>query len=101
MTTSDNGATIVIGTGQVITVVLGGEGMLMWNRPRLTGSLAGVLQQLSGSGGYPSKAPGRARYRAVRVGTAEILSGTNARCLHTHPPCAIPQQLWRITVVVR
>ena len=101
VTTSDNGATVVAAPGQVLTVVLRGKGMLMWNRPRLTGSLAGVLRQLSGSGGYPSKAPARARYRAARSGTAEILSGTNARCLHTHPPCAIAQQLWRITVVVR
>jgi hypothetical protein len=101
VTTSDDGATVVVVPRQVITVVLGGQGMLRWNRPRLAGSVPGVLRQLSASGGYPSKAPARASYRAVRVGTAKIISGTNARCLHTHPPCEIAQRLWRVTVVVR
>ncbi len=101
ITTSDAGATVVLVPGQEITVVLGGQGILRWNRPRLAGSVPGTLQQLSASGGYPSAAPATASYRAVRHGTAGIISGTNARCLHAHPPCAIPQQLWRVTVVVR
>jgi hypothetical protein len=101
VTPSDGGATIVVVPRQVITVVLGGQGMLQWNPPRLAGSATGILRQLSGSGGYPTTAPARASYRAVRAGTAEILSGTNARCLHAHPPCEIAQQLWRVTVVVR
>jgi hypothetical protein len=101
VTTSDDGATVVVVRGQVITVVLGGQGMLRWNRPRLAGSVPVVLRQLSANGGYPSKASARASYRAVRAGTAEIFSGTNARCLHTRPPCEIAQRLWRVTVVVR
>ena len=100
VTRSDDGATVVLVPGQVITVVLAGQGMLLWNRPRLARSVAGVLRQLSASGGYPSEAPARASYRAVRVGPAEIISGTNARCLHTQPPCEIAQRLWRVTVVV-
>jgi hypothetical protein len=101
VTTWDDGATVVVVPGQVITVVLGGQGMLRWNRPRLAGSVPGVLRQLSASGGYPSTAPARASYRAVRAGTADIFSGTNARCLHTHPRCEIAQRLWRVSVVVR
>jgi len=101
VTTSGDGATIVVVPGQAINVVLGGQGILTWNRPRLAGSGPGVLRQLSASGGYPSKAPARATYRAVRAGTAEIFSGTNARCLHARPPCEIAQRLWRVTVVVR
>ena len=101
VTTSDDGATVVVVPGRVITVVLAGQGMLRWNQPRLAGSVPGVLRQLSASGGYPAKAPAQASYRAVRAGTAEIISGTNARCLHTHPPCEIAQRLWRVTVVVR
>ena len=101
ITTSDAGATVVLVPGQEITVLLGGQGMLKWNRPRLAGSVPGILQQLSASGGYPSMAPAAASYLAVRYGTAGIISGTNARCLHAHPPCTIPQQLWRVTVVVR
>jgi hypothetical protein len=91
----------VVAPGQAITVVLDAQGMLRWNRPRLAGSATGVLRQLSASGGYPSAAPAQASYRAVRVGTVAIFSGTNARCLHAQPPCAIPQRLWRITIVVR
>jgi hypothetical protein len=101
VTASDDGATVVVVPGQVVTVVLGGQGMIRWNRPRLDGSVPGVLRQLGATGGYPSKAPARASYRAVLAGTAEILSGTNARCLHTQPPCEIAQRLWRVTVVVR
>jgi hypothetical protein len=101
VTTSDDGATVAVVPGQVITVVLGGQGMLRWNRPRLAGSVPGALRQLSASGGYPSKAPARSGYRAVRTGMAEIVSGTNAQCLHTHPPCEIAQRLWRVTVFVR
>jgi hypothetical protein len=101
VTASDYGATVVVVPGQMITVVLARKGMLMWNRPRLAGSAPGVLRQLAATGGYPSKASARASFRAVRVGTAEIFSGSNARCLHAHPPCEIAQQLWRVTVVVR
>ncbi|MGN6795972.1 MAG: hypothetical protein ACTHJW_26605 [Streptosporangiaceae bacterium] len=101
VTTSDDGATVVLVPGQVISVVLRGQGVPMWNRPRLAGVVPGVLRQLSASGGYPSRAPGRADYRAVHPGTATILSATNARCLHAQPACAIPERLWRVTVVVR
>jgi hypothetical protein len=100
VTTSDDGATVVVAPGQVIAVVLGGHGMLMWDRPRVTGSAPAALRQFSASGGYPSAAPARASYRAVRAGTTDILSGTNARCLHARPPCEIAQRLWRITIVV-
>jgi hypothetical protein len=97
----DDGATVVVVPGQVITVVLTGQAMLRWDRPRLAGSGPGMLRQLSVSGGYPSAAPGRASYRAVRAGTADIFSSTNTRCLHTHPSCEIAQRLWRVSVVVR
>jgi hypothetical protein len=101
VTTSNDGATVVLVPGQVIIVVLGSQGMPEWNRPRLAGVVPGVLQQINASGGYPSTAPARATYRAVQAGTAEILSSTNARCLHTNPPCEIAQRLWRVTVTVR
>ena len=101
VTTSDDGATVVVAPGQTIAVVLDAQGMLRWNRPRLAGSAPGVLRQLSANGGYPSAAPAGANYRAVRAGTVAIISGTNTRCLHAQPSCAIPQRLWRITIVVR
>jgi hypothetical protein len=100
LTTADDAATVLAVPGQIITIVLDGQGMLRWNPPRLAGSAPAAMRQLSVSGGYPSKAPARASYRAVRAGTAEIIASTNARCLHTHPPCEIVQRLWRVTVDV-
>ncbi len=101
ITTTDDGATVVVAPGQLITVILSGQGMLRWNRPRLAPAAQGVLRQVSASGGYPSEAPARASFHAVREGTEAILSGTDARCLHAQPRCAIVQRLWRVTVVVR
>lgn len=101
VTTSDDGATVVVAPGQLITVVLSGQGVLRWNRPRLAQTALGVLRQVSASGGYPSQAPARASFHAVREGTEAIISSTDARCLHAHPRCAIVQRLWRVTVVVR
>ncbi|HEX6931702.1 MAG TPA: hypothetical protein VF162_06150 [Streptosporangiaceae bacterium] len=92
---------MVAARGQVINVILGAHGMLTWNPPRVAGSVPGVLRQLSAGGGYPAKGPARASYRAVAAGRVEILSGTNARCLHATPPCAIAQRLWRVIIVVR
>jgi hypothetical protein len=100
VTVSDSGATVVLKPGQVITVVLAGQGVLMWDRPRLSAPVPGVLRQLSASGGYPARAPARASYRAVRAGRAQIISSTDARCLHAHPACAIAQRLWQVTVIV-
>jgi hypothetical protein len=101
VTASDDGAKVVLVPGQVITVVLGGQSILGWDRPRLAGLVPGALREINASGGYPSTAPARANYRAVLAGTAEIISSTDARCLHTSPPCEIAQRLWRITVIVR
>jgi hypothetical protein len=101
LTASDDGATVIATPGQVVIVVLRGQGMLTWNRPRVAGLMPGALRQLSARGGYLSMAAAQARYRVVKAGTATIVSGTNARCLHAHPPCAIPQRAWQVTVVVR
>jgi len=101
LSASDDGARVVVKPGQTIIVVLAGKGMLRWNPIRLADLPPAALRQLSAAGGYPSRAPARASYRAIRAGTAEILSGTNAPCLHAHPRCAIVQRSWRVTVVVR
>lgn len=100
LSASDNGATVVVKPGQEILVVLGGTGRARWNSIRLTGLAEDVLRQLSQNGGYPSIAPARASYRAIRPGTTELVSGTNAPCLHAHPRCQLAQLLWRVTVIV-
>jgi hypothetical protein len=100
LTASDNGATVVIKPGQIILVVLDGNGQPRWNPIQLTGLAPDVLRLLGRRGGYPSAAPARASYRARRPGTTEIVSATDAPCLHAHPRCQIVQLLWRVTVVV-
>ena len=101
MTASDNGATVVVSRGQQIRVVLTGQGTLTWHRPSLAASAPGVLRLLNASGGYPSRLPARATYRAALTGTTQIVSITDARCLHAHPPCAFPQRSWQVTIIVR
>jgi hypothetical protein len=100
VTEADNGRTVTIARGKVLVVKLGSQGMLSWDRPRLTGPMPGALRELSASGGYPSHAPVVARFLAVRPGTATLSSVTDARCLHVAPKCAFPQRGWHVTVIV-
>jgi hypothetical protein len=101
ITAADNGRTIVLARGKVLVVRLASQGMVTWDRPRLTGSGPGALRELSARGGYPSRAPVVARFLAVRAGRATLTSITDARCLHVAPKCAFAQRLWHVTVVVR
>ncbi len=98
LTTADNGTTIAVRTGQVITVDLRARGVMSYRQPQASGP---ALARLSASGGYPSGRAAMARFRAVHPGTSDLFSVTDARCLHTTPRCAFPQISWRVTVVVR
>jgi hypothetical protein len=100
LTQSDNEATIVLARGQRIIVVLGGLGLPTWDQPLAAGPGAGLLRRVSASGGYPSTAPARATFLAVRQGTSTIRSITDAKCLHTKPMCLIAQQVWQVSVIV-
>ncbi len=98
LTAADNGATVVVRTGQVITVDLGSPGAMSYHRPQASGP---ALALLWASGGYPTRQPAMARFRAGHPGTSSLFSVTDARCLHVRPRCAIAQVSWRVTVIVR
>jgi len=100
LTARDNGATVLLSTGQAVRVSLAGDGIISWHRPAVPAAKSGVLRRVSASGGYPGRRPARATFRAVRPGTALISSITDARCLHASPPCEIAQRLWQVTVIV-
>jgi hypothetical protein len=100
LTEADSGATIVLRAGDQVTVVLGPPGLAMpWDPPVAQG---GAVALVTASGGYPSSAPARAVFRAVRPGTARLMSATDAKCLHLPAAtrCLPPQQIWEVTVVV-
>jgi hypothetical protein len=85
----------------MIIVVLGSRGYTSWDKPLAAGPEASALRRISASGGYPSSAPARAIFLAVRPGTALLRSITDAPCLHAKPQCEIAQQVWQVTVIVK
>lgn len=93
VTQDDNGTTVVLLVGQTLVVSLDAD-----FRP-VTMSGTG-LKQLSASGGYPTGNPLTAVYRAVAPGSADLDTVTDYPCLHTTPPCALPQMLWTVHVSV-
>jgi hypothetical protein len=92
--------TIVLPAGHEVTVILGPSGMVMpWDRPVAQG---GAVARVSANGGYPSALAARAVFKAVRPGTARLISWTDAGCLHLPEAqrCLPAQQMWEVAVVV-
>lgn len=100
LTEADSGMTIVLPAGDEVTVVLGPPGLAMpWDQPLVQG---GAVARITASGGYPASAPARAVFRALKAGTARLMSATDEKCLHLPPAerCLPPQQIWQVTVIV-
>ncbi len=100
LTKADSGITIQLPVGQKVTVVLESSSvMMLWGQPAAQG---GAAVRVSASGGYPSSLPARAVFKAVRPGTAQLTSWTDAKCLHLPEPqkCLPAQQLWQVRVIV-
>jgi len=89
----------VLPVGDEVTVVLGPPGMAMpWDQPAAQG---GAVARVTASGGYPGNVPARAVFKAVRPGTARLMSATDAKCLHLKAArCLPPQRIWEVTVIV-
>ena len=96
LTVADNGATIRLSAGQSVTVVLSPHA-LSWHVPAVTGT---AVRRTSASGGYPGRAPAQATFRAERPGRAILSAVDDAACLHRQPACMVPQQLWRVVIIV-
>lgn len=97
LTAADNGATVRVSTGQMVTVTLSAHGAFGWHVPVASGT---ALRRVSASGGYPGKAPARAVFQAERPGRAVLSSADDIACLHSHPACMLAQRAWRVTVIV-
>jgi len=93
---ADSGDTVRVRRGEILLVVLASRGM-MWDQPQTTGA---AVRLVSARGGYPTTRPARSVFRAARAGKATLTSQTDARCLHSVPPCGISQRGWSVTVVV-
>ena len=99
LTAADTGTTVMLVTGQRLTVDLApGPGAYAWHRPRLTGS---GLRLLSVTGGYSYHGPMRAVFLATGPGTAVLSSLSDMPCLHERPRCLVAQRLWTATVIIR
>jgi hypothetical protein len=96
LTAADNGVTVRLSRGQMVAVVLSPQ-LLSWYPPAATGP---AVRRTSASGGYPDQTSARAIFLAVRPGTATLDATDDIRCLHMQPSCTLPQQQWRVTVIV-
>lgn len=93
VTQADNQRTVTLFVGQTLGIALGPDFV-----PTTVSGPA--LERLSTSGGYPTRQPLAASYRAVAAGSVDITSHTDYACLHTSPPCALPTTLWTLHVTV-
>lgn len=93
----DNGRTVRLSPGQSVAVRLDLAGGMSWHRPVADGA---ALRLTSSAGGYPHRGPATATFAAVAPGQVTLHSITDAACLHTQPPCGLPQRSWQVTVIV-
>jgi hypothetical protein len=94
VTEADNGRTLIVVLGDLVTVRLGAD----WRPPTVTGS---GLTLVSVTGGYPSGSPVEAVYKAAySSGDTLVRSQTDYDCFHTEPLCARPTESWSVTVRV-
>lgn len=98
LTMADNDSSVITDVGTSLVVTLTPQ-TGMWRRPAFTRS--SVLRTESVTGAYPSPGPLRFRARAVTPGRTGITTTTDLPCFHATPPCAPPQWVWRVQVIVR
>jgi hypothetical protein len=88
------GATVRLHAGDSVRVVLPAD-FVVPHGDRET------VVRTAAAGGFPSGRQAEATFSAVRPGRAELTSMTDYPCLHSMPRCALPQQIWRVRVVIR
>jgi hypothetical protein len=94
VTEGDDGRTLEIPVGRRLRVELGRDYLPL----RVSGDA--VVTLVRATGGFPTGRPLVALLAAVRPGTATLRSSTDFPCRHDSPPCALPQQEWRLSVNV-
>ena len=95
------GTVIVVHVGQRLVVGLAGRWTAPVARVREATPTAS-LQPLrrDQAQGFPLPGPASATFTAVRVGWAVVTAKTDDSCLHATPACALPQQVFTLTVHV-
>jgi len=91
---ADSGATVQLNVGESFTVSLGSDS----HQPQ---AQADAVKRTAAAGGYPTKDAAKATFKAVHAGQTDVVSNTDAGCLHTTPRCGIAQQVWTLHVIVR
>ena len=74
----------------------------------LAAVMAAACVRAPDAGGQPvrliqdrsARQPARAVFHAIAPGTATLSAISDTACLHAHPACSVPQQVWTVTVVV-
>jgi len=94
VTEGDTGRTLAIPVGQRLVVELGRDYL------PLRVSDSAVVTLVRATGGFPTGRPLIALLAAAGPGMATLSSSTDYRCRHDSPPCALPQQEWRLSVNV-
>ena len=94
VTEGDAGRTLEIPAGRRLMVELGRDYLPL----RISGNA--VVMLVRTTGGFPTGRPLVALLAAAGPGTATLSSSTDFRCRHDSPPCALPQQEWRLSVHV-
>ena len=94
VTEGDAGRTLEIPVGRQLTVELGRDYLPL----RVSDNAAVTLVRTTG--GFPTGRPLVALLAAAGPGMATLSSSTDFPCRHDSPPCALPQQEWRLAVNV-
>jgi hypothetical protein len=98
LTEADSGRTLQVHHRQQLQVTLPGGSFGGYHQSTSSGP---AVRRISAAGGYPSDEPATALFVAEQHGTADLQSLTDYTCLHEQPPCAIPQKIWIVHIVVR
>ncbi|HWE89621.1 MAG TPA: hypothetical protein VG317_09185 [Pseudonocardiaceae bacterium] len=89
--------TVHLNVGQRVLVELSGNSTMGWHQPTSDGSA--IVRRVA-FGGFPTNFPAVGLFVAVRPGAATISAQSDAACFYSQPPCLIPVQLWRVSVLV-
>jgi hypothetical protein len=97
LTAADNGRTVRVTPGAVISVRLAPNAG-SYDPPVSDDET--VLTRTSNEGGYPVGGDAIARFSALAPGTAHISSQTDLSCMHSNPRCMVATRVFTVTVIV-
>ena len=87
------GVAVLLHAGASVRVVLRADFVV-------PGAEGTAVTRTAAAGGFPSGQPIEATFIGLRPGRADLVSMTDYLCLHSTPRCSLPQQIWRVHVLV-